>query len=85
MRKIAEDFCQETGYVLSPIAEQVIEDFVNMKMKYGDFYCPCQVDSVGDKETICVCAPVRNGLVDIEGSCFCYFFLKEPEKGNGLA
>jgi ferredoxin-thioredoxin reductase catalytic subunit len=26
------------------------------------------------EDTICVCPPVQNGLVDFEGTCFCNFF-----------
>jgi ferredoxin-thioredoxin reductase catalytic subunit len=71
MVELADKFCEERGYVLTN-AEMTIEDFVSMRLKFGKFYCPCQ--PANDDDTICVCPPVLNGLVDFEGTCFCNFF-----------
>ena len=71
MVELADRFCEERGYVLTN-AEMTIEDFVSMRLKFGKFYCPCQ--PANDDDTICVCPPVQNGLVDFEGTCFCNFF-----------
>ena len=69
VRRRLEAFCQERGYCLSSFFEAALDDFVRMYRLHGDLYCPCQVEQTPD--TICVCTPVRNGLVDIEGACFC--------------
>jgi len=69
-------FCEERGYKLSPEAGEIFSDMVKMKEATGDFYCPCQTQRNAD--TICVCTPVRNGLVEIMGTCFCNLVLKNP-------
>lgn len=71
IKSIAEKFCEDRGYVLTN-DEMVFEDFVNMRLQFGKFYCPCQ--PANDDDTICVCPPVINGLVEFEGTCFCNFF-----------
>ena len=71
MTELADRFCEERGYVLMN-ADQTIEDFVNMRLRFGKFFCPCQ--PANNDDTICVCEPVLNGLVDFEGTCFCNFF-----------
>lgn len=75
MRELAQQFCAERGYILTN-ADQTIEDFVTMRLKFGRFFCPCQPNN--DESTLCVCEPVRNGLVDFEGTCFCNFFTLPP-------
>ena len=77
MTALAARFCEERGYVLTN-ADQTIEDFVNMRLQFGRFYCPCQPGNT--EETLCVCPPVANGLVDFEGTCFCNFFSLPPDK-----
>ena len=77
MEAIADRFCEERGYILVNAA-QTIEDFVNMRLRFGKFFCPCQPGNNDD--TVCVCPPVRNGLVDFEGTCFCNFFTLPPGK-----
>ena len=77
MEDLAARFCEERGYVLTNAA-MTIEDFVNMRLRFGKFYCPCQ--PANSDETICVCPPVLNGLVDFEGTCFCNFFSLPPGK-----
>lgn len=77
MTELAARFCEERGYVLTN-ADQTIEDFVNMRLQFGRFYCPCQPGNT--EETLCVCPPVANGLVDFEGTCFCNFFSLPPGK-----
>ncbi len=62
-------FCRERGYSLAPEAEKILLDIVQMKETTGDYYCPCGEQRHLD--TVCVCKPVRNGLVDVTGSCFC--------------
>jgi ferredoxin-thioredoxin reductase catalytic subunit len=62
-------FCKESGYSLAPEAEKILLDIVQMKHTTGDYYCPCREQRHPD--TVCVCKPVRNGLVDVTGSCFC--------------
>ena len=71
MRELADRFCEERGYALTN-GDQTIEDFVGMRMQKGKFFCPCQPSNTD--ETVCVCPPVLNGLVDFEGTCFCNFF-----------
>ncbi len=75
LRALAGQFCRERGYVLQN-ADQTIADFAQMRLQYGKFFCPCQPANQDD--TICVCEPVRNGLVDFEGACFCNFFTLPP-------
>lgn len=77
MRDLADKFCKERGYILTN-GDMTIEDFVNMRLRYGKFFCPCQPGN--DDDTICVCPPVINGLVDFEGTCFCNFFSLPPGK-----
>ena len=62
-------FCNERGYFLAPEAEKILRDIVRMKETAGYYYCPCRKRRRPD--TVCVCKPVRNGLVDMMGSCFC--------------
>ncbi|MBI4288650.1 MAG: hypothetical protein HY671_09515 [Chloroflexi bacterium] len=69
LRQRVTAFCAEAGYDLSPQAESILRDIVNMKKLTGDFYCTCQPQRL--PETVCVCQPVRNGLVDMMGTCFC--------------
>ena len=69
LRTRVANFCKQRGYSLSPESERILQDIVRMKETTGDFYCPCR--EVRHKDTVCVCKPVRNGLVDIMGSCFC--------------
>jgi ferredoxin-thioredoxin reductase catalytic subunit len=70
-------FCQEKGYRLAPDAEPILRDMVKLKQLSGDFYCPCQAQR--SPETICICQPVRNGLVDLMGYCFCNLILRDKE------
>jgi ferredoxin-thioredoxin reductase catalytic subunit len=69
LRKKVIAFCKERGYSLSPESEKILQDIIRMKETAGEFYCPCRQKRGPD--TICICKPVRNGLVDIMGSCFC--------------
>ena len=69
LRESVSAFCSSSGYVLSSQADSIFKDIFQMKALTGEFYCPCQTQRV--PETICVCQPVRNGLVDIMGACFC--------------
>jgi ferredoxin-thioredoxin reductase catalytic subunit len=71
IKELAAKFCEERGYVLVN-EEMVYQDFINMRLQFGKFFCPCQ--PANNDDTICVCPPVRNGLVDFEGACFCNFF-----------
>jgi ferredoxin-thioredoxin reductase catalytic subunit len=66
-------FCREAGYLLSPDADAIFRDMLNMKQLAGDFYCPCQTQR--GPETVCVCQSVRNGLVELVGACFCNLIL----------
>ncbi len=68
-------FCERSGYYLSPQANSILRDIVHVKLLTGDFYCPCQTQRI--PETICVCQSVRNGLVDIMGTCFCNLILSK--------
>ena len=70
-------FCNEAGYLLSPQANVILEDIVNMKQAAGDYYCTCQPQRL--PETVCVCQSVRNGLVDMLGACFCGLILSKNE------
>jgi ferredoxin-thioredoxin reductase catalytic subunit len=74
LRERVNAFCQESGYHLSPQAESILSDIVQMKRLTGDFFCPCQPERL--PETICVCQSVHNGLLDIMGTCFCGLILK---------
>jgi ferredoxin-thioredoxin reductase catalytic subunit len=62
-------YCEANGYHLSPDADAMIKDMVEVKRLTGQFYCPCQTQQI--PETICICKPVRGGMVDILGACFC--------------
>jgi ferredoxin-thioredoxin reductase catalytic subunit len=69
IRNRVVSFCNERDYNLAPEAEKILSDIVQMKETAGDYYCPCCKQR--SRDTICVCKPVRNGLVDVMGSCFC--------------
>ena len=69
LRNSVAAFCRERGYSLAPEAEKILRDIVRMKETDGDYYCPCRKQRGPD--TVCICKPVRNGLVDIMGHCFC--------------
>ncbi len=71
-QRVAE-FCERAGYRLSPQADEIIADIVKMKSELGDFYCPCQTQKL--PETVCVCQPVRQGLIEAMGACFCGLIL----------
>jgi len=73
LREKVAAFCAEAGYFLSPEADNILRDIVRIKETTGDYYCPCQPQRL--PETVCVCQPVRNGLVDVLGSCFCNLIL----------
>ena len=77
LRGRVTDFCKKAGYKLSPDADNILHDLVKMKETAGDFYCTCQVGR--SAESICVCQPVRNGLVDIMGACYCSLILGGKE------
>ena len=62
-------FCDLRGYSLTPEAERILFDIVRIKKTAGDYYCPCRKQR--NPDTVCVCKPVRNGLVDVIGTCFC--------------
>ena len=68
-------FCNEADYQLSPQADAILRDIINMKQLTGDYYCPCQPQRL--PETVCVCQPVRNGLVDMLGACFCNLIMSK--------
>jgi ferredoxin-thioredoxin reductase catalytic subunit len=69
LRERVTTFCNECGYSLSPEAEVIMGDMVRMKEATGDFYCPCQTQR--SRDTVCICTPVRNGLIEVMGTCFC--------------
>ena len=71
-------FCHEAGYRLSPHADAILRDIVNMKQLTGDYYCPCQPRRL--PETVCVCQAVRNGLVDILDTCYCNLILSDDKR-----
>ena len=73
LREKVVAFCAEAGYLLSPEAENILRDIVHIKETTGDYYCPCQTQRL--PEIVCVCQTVRNGLVDILGSCLCNLIL----------
>lgn len=77
LRGTVTDFCNEAGYQLSPQADTILRDIINMKQLFGYYYCPCQPQRL--PETVCVCQPVRNGLVDILGACFCNLILSNDK------
>jgi ferredoxin-thioredoxin reductase catalytic subunit len=70
-------YCEANGYHLSPDADAMIKDMVEVKRLTGQFYCPCQTQRI--PETICVCKPVQNSLVDIMGACFCGLIISGKE------
>ena len=78
LRERVTTFCAQAGYQLSPQAEAILGDMVNMKQLTGDYYCPCQPQRL--PETICVCQAVQNGLVEMLGSCFCNLILSNKDK-----
>jgi ferredoxin-thioredoxin reductase catalytic subunit len=69
IRKRVITFCKMRGYSLAPEAEKILLDIVRIKETGGDYYCPCRNRQSPD--TVCVCKPVRDGLVDVMGHCFC--------------
>ena len=73
LREQVEAFCAGGGYRLSPQAGEILADIAKMKETAGDYYCPCQTQRIA--ETVCVCQPVRQGLVDLMGACFCGLIL----------
>ncbi len=75
LRTLVTAFCERAGYLISPQADEILRDIVHMKETLGDFYCPCQTQKTS--ETVCVCQPVRQGLVDIMGACFCGLVLRK--------
>ena len=75
LRERVAAFCQDAGYSLSPQADEILVDIVHMKEMMGDFYCPCQTQRIA--ENVCVCQPVRQGLVDVMGACFCGLILNK--------
>jgi len=77
LRERVAAFCDHAGYQLSPQAEDILGDIVHMKEMAGDFYCPCQTQKL--PETVCVCQPVRQGLVDLMGACFCGLILSRGQ------
>lgn len=77
-----EAFCRERGYALSPNREPIIDDLVAIHLLEGDFYCPCQPANTQD--TVCVCQPVRLGLVEEMGACFCHLILARETGQNDI-
>ncbi|MBI4296723.1 MAG: hypothetical protein HY667_06370 [Chloroflexi bacterium] len=75
LRERVRAFCDKAGYELSPQADNILGDIVHMKELFGDYYCSCQTQRL--PETVCVCQPVRNGLVDMMESCFCGLILQK--------
>ncbi len=73
LRARVAQFCAEKGYSMAPEAEKILKDIIRMKETTGEFYCPCRKKR--SQDTICICKPVRNGLVDIMGACFCNLIL----------
>ena len=82
LRERVMAFCERSGYYISQQASSILRDMVEVKRLNGDFYCPCQVQQL--PETICVCQPVRNGLVDIMGACFCNLILSKKIEGEEI-
>jgi ferredoxin-thioredoxin reductase catalytic subunit len=75
LRKLVTSFCDGAGYLVSPQCDEILHDIVHMKEDLGDFYCPCQTQKT--PETVCICQPVRQGLVDLMGACFCGLVLRK--------
>jgi ferredoxin-thioredoxin reductase catalytic subunit len=73
LRNTVSEFCHGAGYRLSPQADEILGDIFHMKEALGDYFCPCQTQKL--PETVCVCQPVRQGLVDVMGACFCGLIL----------
>jgi ferredoxin-thioredoxin reductase catalytic subunit len=73
LRERVVAFCETAGYRLSPQAEEILRDIAHMKDMAGDYFCPCQTQRIPDN--VCVCQPVRHGLVDAMGACFCGLIL----------
>jgi len=73
LRERVVAFCERAGYRLSPQADDILKDIAQMKKTMGDFYCPCQTQKL--PETVCICQPVRQGLVEAMGACFCGLIL----------
>ncbi len=73
LRERVVAFCERAGYRISPQADEIIADIAKMKEELGDFYCPCQTQKL--PETVCVCQPVRQGLIEAMGACFCGLIL----------
>ncbi len=80
IRKRVAAFCNERGYALALGSEKILHDIVHMKEAAGDYYCPCRKQR--SKDTVCVCKPARNGLVDLMGSCFCNLIITQKPKGG---
>ncbi len=79
IRRRVEAFAAERGYQLSENQENILKDLVRMHDRFGDFYCPCQ--PTRGSETVCVCSAAKNGLVELEGACFCGLVLL-PEQSS---
>jgi ferredoxin-thioredoxin reductase catalytic subunit len=77
LKRRVKTYCREKRYRLAPDAEAILRDMVKLKQLTGDFYCPCQAQRT--QETICICQPVRNGLVDLMGACFCNLILSNQD------
>jgi ferredoxin-thioredoxin reductase catalytic subunit len=77
LKQRVTSFCQEKGYRLAPDTEAILRDMVKLKQLSGDFYCPCQAQR--GPETVCICQPVHNGLVDLMGQCFCNLILSDKD------
>ena len=75
LRRRVTEFCENAGYLISPQADEILEDIVNMKKEMGDYFCPCQTQKI--PENVCVCQTVRQGLVDLMGACFCGLILTQ--------
>jgi ferredoxin-thioredoxin reductase catalytic subunit len=75
LRTLVTAFCERAGYLVSPQCDEILHDIVRMKEERGDFYCPCQTQKT--PETVCICQPVRQGLVDMMGACFCGLVLRK--------
>ena len=68
------DYCQEHGYRLSPQKDAIIEELVEMRKLFGDFYCPCQNEI--SLQAVCICSMTRDGMVEQLGTCFCDLIIK---------
>ncbi len=80
IRSRVVEFCTERGYILAPEAEKIFIDIVRMKETSGDYFCPCREQRHPD--TVCPCKPVRNGLVDVMGTCFCNLIVLNNYQGG---